>query len=385
MRILSAKYIKKNYNNIYYDVTDNINKLINNNKLIIFENYNNLFGDPYYGFEKELEIIFEDNNNIMTKIYSENKHIILPDTDKKILYICHSITYNSLNLVGDYFNAFIYYLEKFNKNSTILCVYSFVFNEYNNNLQNYLDSYCHYNRILIIPQVIPIINEPYISMNMEHLNKESDKLLIDSQKNIYNVKYLLKINGAKKYIDYSQENISEYNFLGISNPVIFIPYLYNPNFPLYSFKLDKKYDVGFIGTENTRRSNILNSLMNNCISVIKISGWGENRDEKLAQCKILLNIHISENLKIFESIRCYPLIYNKTIVVSEESKRSDTNYYLDKFVIFEKYENLVNKIINIINNYDMFHKNIFENFDLNECENFGKSTVLEFQEFIKKN
>ena len=357
-KIINDEFNWKIYNK--NDVSHIINKLINNNELIIFDKYNDIFGDLYPEYKKKLIIRYKINKNIYIKIYNENQHIVLPDINKKILYICYYGTIK--NYMCEYINNLLYYVKIKGQ-----IVNSFDFLSVDN-LEYILNNFCHYNRTVIIPTTNIKLNEPYILINSEQVGREIIK------------KTLIEVN-YNKLIDYSFENIKKINELNINYPLLFVPYLYNPENGPHIYNNDKIYDVCVIGEPSPKRSYVYNILKSRGIHIDNIIGWGNNRDELLSKYKILLNIHYDESYNVFESIRCYPLIYNKTIIISEESIKSDTNYFLDDYVIFEKYDNLVNKVIEIIEKYDEYYKKIYCNFDDSRFEREGIEIAKKFLDF----
>jgi hypothetical protein len=95
----------------------------------------------------------------------------------------------------------------------------------------------------------------------------------------------------------------------------------------------KIYDFGIISHENPivvkRRANVVNFLMANNYSVRVIQGWKEDRDKQLASCRIVLNIHGSnngENSNIFEHIRCDRLLAASYNILSESSLFLDKTF-----------------------------------------------------------
>lgn len=86
----------------------------------------------------------------------------------------------------------------------------------------------------------------------------------------------------------------------------------------------KEYDVGFCGTPSERRESVLNFIESQGISVHRVCYFGERRDRELAKCKIILNIHYSDDYRVFERLRCEPWLAVGTPVVSEESEDNDS-------------------------------------------------------------
>jgi hypothetical protein len=93
------------------------------------------------------------------------------------------------------------------------------------------------------------------------------------------------------------------------------------------------------------------------LNCINITGFDEERDELLKQCKIILNIHHFECFNIFEHIRCDRLIFADKIIISDKSLfMEDLDVY--NFVIWEDYDNIVNKTIDLLYNFETQQENI---------------------------
>ena len=173
-----------------------------------------------------------------------------------------------------------------------------------------------------------------------------------------------------KIIDFSIENLKYFN----NYSTYFLPYQVNYN---EIFNLNKTKNICIISDNNIskRRKYILDKLAEKNINVDIISGFGKERDLKLFNYKIILNIGWSECAKIFESMRCDRCTFNKIIVISD-TKNDQYNYHLKDFIIFEEYEKIPNRVINVLQNYDTIYKNLFENFDIQEIDNKIKKLSL---------
>lgn len=135
-------------------------------------------------------------------------------------------------------------------------------------------------------------------------------------------KTTIKRTNPKEVWDFSEANCEILRQNGIQ--AIYVP-LKSPDWyisMLKSFQC-KEYDVGFAGTLNERRLYILDALEKEGVVVHKITDFGEERDKKLASCRILLNIHYSEEYNIFESNRCEPWLQCGIPVISEKSLDDD--------------------------------------------------------------
>ena len=68
-----------------------------------------------------------------------------------------------------------------------------------------------------------------------------------------------------------------------------------------------------------KRSILFEKLQEMKVNCINILGWGQERDDIIRRCKIILNVHHFECFNIFEHIRCDRLIFANKIVISENS------------------------------------------------------------------
>ncbi len=154
------------------------------------------------------------------------------------------------------------------------------------------------------------LNTKYIFYNTEQLTRDCEKRDV--------------LNMIKTYPqiveiwDYSEVNCEILKKEGIGNikyvPFTLTPYLRSFYSPLVHKQ--KKYDIGFCGSDSQRRLHILDKLREKGFTVHyinKVYMW--NRDIELSKCKVLLNIHYGEDFHVFETARCeawlsvgYPLI-----------------------------------------------------------------------------
>jgi hypothetical protein len=196
-------------------------------------------------------------------------------------------------------------------------------------------------------------NNNLFLINTEQLSVE--KLQLEINNNLSNL----------KIIDYSNANLKYYNK---KFTTFFLPYQINYN---EIYNIPKNKEICLIGTaENipSNRQNIINLLNQKNINVDIISGFSKKRDDILFKYKIILNIgYFENNYKIFESFRCDRCIYNKMIVISD-MKDDIENYYLHKHIIFVNYNEIVDKVIDVINNYEDYYNNLFSNFEFKEIE-----------------
>lgn len=173
--------------------------------------------------------------------------------------------------------------------------------------------------------------------------------------------------------DYSISNVKILNDNGITNTK-HLPYIIykKENDFLRDLYLNtvKVFDFGLISDKNPttciRRRVIVDYLETNGFSVNVIGGWGEERDKKLATCKVILNLHgfhYTESL-IFEHIRCDRLLNAGFKILSEISLNLDESFKKSfpnlKFIEYEAFKQLKknNDIISTYFSVDETKKNI---------------------------
>jgi hypothetical protein len=201
----------------------------------------------------------------------------------------------------------------------------------------------------------------------EHSNKTNLFLINTEQLSLDHLRSAIDYYPSNLIIiDYSLANLKYYNEKFTK---FFLPYQINYN-EIYNQSKDK--DICIIGeNENIslNRQNILDSLRKKNIDVDVVSGFGKERDVILFKYKIILNIaYESGSYRIFESFRCDRCIYNKMIVISD-IKEDIENHYLSKYMIFVDYNDIVNKVIDVLNNYETYYNKLFSEFDFKEIEN----------------
>jgi hypothetical protein len=113
----------------------------------------------------------------------------------------------------------------------------------------------------------------------------------------------------------------------------------------------KKYDVAFCSANSHKRMKILKDLNDKGLKTINVSGWGIARDKIIAQAKILINIHHSNDFNIYEHLRCDRWVLSGLMVVSETSL-SDDMLDIKDLIFFEDYDKISDYTVDIINNYD---------------------------------
>lgn len=195
-------------------------------------------------------------------------------------------------------------------------------------------------------------------------SKNIDICIFNSEPLNLNCRFLILQNYINKYnmtvYDYSLSNIKILNMNGYTNTKHLkynITATENEFLKNLYTNTKKIYDFGIISPENPvtlkRRADVVNFLIEHNYSVKVIQGWKDQRDQDLAQCSVILNIHGSiygENSNIFEHVRCDRLLSAGFKILSE------TSLYLDERFIKENSNNL-----KLMDYPEFFNTNIYKN------------------------
>lgn len=196
----------------------------------------------------------------------------------------------------------------------------------------------------------------------------------------HHLQYITHLHPYIKIIDYSITNFFILNKFNKFNKSLFcLPYTINQKENLLFSNIPKTKGICIIhpGNGSLRRHNILQLLKKNKIPVDIIKGYGSIRDAQLFQYKIILNIHYNIGYKVFEEIRCNRCIFNKMIVISETSVMDEYNY-LKKHMVVVPYNDIVEKVKDVYNNYDKYYNELFESYNEVEIKNHYNSYYNNF-------
>ena len=236
---------------------------------------------------------------------------------------------------------------------------------YENKILKFIINNFNYSNIFIFFQSIP-------NLFLNEYNLHPYFYLLNTEQNTTNGQFyqsLIRLPQSIKIIDYSKENIKYLQDNNIHKNTIYLPYQVNTN---EIFNFEKIFDIAIIGLQSDRRQYIYEEISSqNKINII--NGFGISRDVLLMKHKILVNIHYDNNYKIFEQFRCNRCILNKMIVITETSDLSD--YELKDYVIMCDYNELAEKCIEVINNYDYYYDKLFANFDVEKIKEKYKITT----------
>lgn len=234
------------------------------------------------------------------------------------------------------------------------------------------------SKIYIFVQTIPqrlIGRKNIILFNIEHLSREDYR------------SYILRIIPQHLVIDFSYENIlyldKYYHFK--SDQHLFLPFPWCPKI-IYPY-INKEYEFVFFGNPTTPKRKKILEAINQKYSIHYITtnyNFETLALEEILKGKILINIHHNEKQNMTELLRIYPVIYNKMLVISEEScDMSITHTFpLSRFIIFSSYSHLVETALSVRENYDSYYQKIYASFDPQEIKSLTHTYLDQIEKRI---
>ena len=274
-------------------------------------------------------MIFNINNSFL---YYEDNYGIINDYYQMIVEIVKKILCNNSNL---------------NINITLCNTYNF------NNNNKTITININYEHTLVkingrsVPQNTPIgnidddDNNKYLVRICKYDELNNSDIIIDySIPNMYNIKTCELFNCFSKKHIYISSSIYDLYFIKENRNVTSL--------------------TTFINTDEPRRKQLLNEIndkqlhhtnVNNCFEKNKLQELYKNT-------QILLNIHQTPHHHTFEELRVLPALECGVIVICENSPLNQLIPYSD-YIIWTSYEKILEKMIEVINNYDYYYDLIF--------------------------
>jgi len=113
----------------------------------------------------------------------------------------------------------------------------------------------------------------------------------------------------------------------------------------------KKYDVSFVGAHSERRMKVLQKLEGRYRVHILPSTFRKDRQLMLAESKILINIHFSEDYRVLETMRCTEAVLAGALVLSETGIQQNLTV-VEELFFFAQYGKLVESVDFLVENFD---------------------------------
>jgi hypothetical protein len=184
-------------------------------------------------------------------------------------------------------------------------------------------------------------DEKYLVRIDGYHNLINKNIIID-----YSIPNLININKSLRYVDY-------YNKCIHISALLYKPYynIENRNIKLLTTFINTNEPRRFRLLENIKNKNMEHTNINNCFEKKQLKALYRNT-------KIIINIHQTDHHHTFEELRVLPALLNGVIVIAENSPLYESIPYY-KHVIWSSYDNILDKVIEVENNYEDYYKKIF--------------------------
>jgi len=152
--------------------------------------------------------------------------------------------------------------------------------------------------------------------------------------------------------DYSDYNAARYSLVGLPPPRAILPVGYSPSMERIN-KVDPTIDVFMYGSFNERRMAASHLFDQTKLGSVRgFNVYGEKRDDAIAQCRLVLNVHYYQ-ANIFEIVRCSYLMANRIPIVSEESFDQEL---WEAGVSFVPYNGIARRVASLLDTPDVLHE-----------------------------
>jgi len=196
----------------------------------------------------------------------------------------------------------------------------------------------------ILNSVLPLLSNTCKVYFMNTAQMTTKKFLTHNLTQLKNP----KLTGV---VDYSTDNIEILKDRFKHLKFVYFPYPINMQASFPSVK------SGIVTLNNTPRRKAIISRTK--IPMKNFAGlWDNARDKYIANCKILVNIHAGADYNVLESIRCYPALETRTLVISETC-RDTSSEMMNDFIIYTTPDKMADTIKYTMENYQQEYSRIF--------------------------
>lgn len=159
------------------------------------------------------------------------------------------------------------------------------------------------------------------------------------------------------WLDYSATNVAHikniYKSKNIDN-LIYVPHLPFEYNPLHQRSNNLYTTILNPHAANNYRADIIDNLHKISSDYVNFQGDLNTYNKK---SKILVNLHQSPIVHTFEELRVLPALLNGVVVVAEESLYKEHLPY-GEYIIWSKYEDILDKTKEVFENYEYFYEKI---------------------------
>jgi hypothetical protein len=214
------------------------------------------------------------------------------------------------------------------------------------------------------PEISKDIN---LDFQYEHtiIKKDEDKCTCK----IHRYYSLIKNNSI---FEYSNANINHIKSFKKSDQYLNICHYYPPLLYNVTNSMDRVKNCLTIHSPSPRRDNIHQKINMDYYHQVGIGDIYSKKDIKnvMDNYKLLVNIHQIETNLTLEELRVLPALMTGILIISEDVPYKEHIPY-SKHIIFSPYDEIVETIKNVLNNYDFFREKYLYNLDdtINEMKN----------------
>jgi len=186
----------------------------------------------------------------------------------------------------------------------------------------YINSFKGSDQVIVYDETTPKFTEPAYYLCVRRV---PFKLIPEGSKiGFVNTEQLTVPSKMEEYKTFALDNVEVFDFslhnIELSGKGTHLPYLENVEetaFLKKCLEVPKKFNIGCIGSPSQYRSEKLKALIGLGLSVDFISDtFGEERDKRIGQCSVLLNLHYGPEFMIYEAVRCERLRFAGMKIVS---------------------------------------------------------------------
>ena len=317
-----GKYIFNNNNNFELDFAYRYTAC--NYKTTFFDTISYL----YIGNEQNIPILVESSNNTFKysffKFEKLSSNLIKIPIDTFINFNHNTIAFVCQKTTIQYFTEYIASLN--------LISFVITFDEITN-LISFTDSY---------PKCFFIYPTDLGNDHIYECANRPNSCLFNSEQMSISYRRLPVVNFLQKngrLINYNQTNANLLNKdYQTTNQMIYLPYICQKKEITFLHNLlvntEKIFDYAIVGTLTPYRQVIADQLTARGLKVsIITNSFGFERDQRIAKCKVFLNIHANTNYQVFEGIRCNRWLAAGMMVISEKSLDDENIIHKNLFFI----------------------------------------------------
>ena len=172
-----------------------------------------------------------------------------------------------------------------------------------------------------------IIPKNSIIFQSEDLDKSTGWMLEGERGSRY-----IELLNEYKVVDYAEFNLQSDIIKHKSK--IFLPLLYCEDLK-FKFKREKKDFLLFYGSLTEHRKNFLNKINKYNVKILDASecwNYGYYRDLSIAESTAVLNIHKTDKISKFQSVRCFYSLINNVPVITQKFQTSENQDFYKESV-----------------------------------------------------